>query len=144
MDAGQLHRLARVLREIALTATADPGDAAVSANVVAIAEDIARHPGTSIGEIARRTRVAQSQVSTTVSAMSDQGFVALSPDPADRRRVQVRIDTAARSQVLRARGRRPITDALAAVGAEDGTKRTPAQLRRIERLLDELAAALDV
>ena len=52
MDAGQLHKVARLLREVALDATADPGETPVSAGDVAIAEDIARHEKASVGEIA--------------------------------------------------------------------------------------------
>lgn len=69
VNAGQLHQLARRLREIALAATADPGEMLVSAGDVAITEDVAHHPGASVGEIAERTALAQSLVSKTVARM---------------------------------------------------------------------------
>lgn len=138
MNAGELHRLARALREIATAATADPGEARVSAGHLAIAEDVAHHEETSVGEIARRTGLAQSLVSKTVAQMRDVGVFVTRQDPDDGRRVLIGIHPQTRADVFAARGARPIAAAIRAArpGASD------AEIRRIEKLLDELAARL--
>jgi DNA-binding MarR family transcriptional regulator len=138
VDAGRLHRLARVLRDIATEATANPDEEPVPASAIAIVEDIAAHPGSSIGDIARRTHLAQSLVSTTVASMREAGVVSSAADPADRRRVLVSIDPGARVGVLQARAQRPVSAALGQARPE----RSPAQLERIERALERLAEQL--
>jgi DNA-binding MarR family transcriptional regulator len=138
VNAGELHRLARSLREIATAATADPGERSVSAGDIAIAEDVAHHEGTSVGQVAERTGLAQSLVSKTVAAMRDAGVMVIEPDPADRRRVQISIAPAARSDLFRDRGGRPVAPALREV-LPGVPKR---DLKTIERLLDELAGLL--
>lgn len=138
MDAGQLHRLARLLREIATTATADPGELPVSAGHLAIVEDIAHHEGTSIGKIAQRTGLAQSLVSKTVTTMRDARVVITTPDPTDRRRMLVTIDPATRADLFSARAGRPVDAAIRELrpGASD------AEVHGIGELLDELAVRL--
>ena len=138
MNAGDLHKLARVLRAIATAATAEAGEAPPSAGDIAIVEDIAGHEGTSIGEIARRTGLAQSLVSTTVAAMRDAGVVSTSPDPADRRRLSVRIDARARTHVLRARAAEPVEPALRAHLPDASDE----ELDRLLELLDAVADRL--
>jgi DNA-binding MarR family transcriptional regulator len=138
MDAGRLHRLARVLREIATQATADPDEEPVPASAIAIIEDIADHPGSSIGDIARRTHLAQSLVSTTVASMRQAGVVSLTADPADRRRVLVGIDAGARSGLLQSRAQRPVSAALRQAQPE----LSPGQLAQVERTLERLAQQL--
>jgi DNA-binding MarR family transcriptional regulator len=112
MDAGELHRLARALREIAISATANPGEPRVSAGQLAIAEDISYHPGTSVGEVAARTGLAQSFVSRTIVRMSNAGTVLTEADPADRRRSLISINPALRAGEFQLRGQRPITSAI--------------------------------
>jgi DNA-binding MarR family transcriptional regulator len=138
MNAGQLHRLARLLREVATAATADPGELPVSAGDLAIAEDIAHHESTSIGQIAQRTGLAQSLVSKTVAAMRDAGILVTAPDPSDGRRMLVSVDPATRADLFSSRAARPIDAAIrqARPGASD------AEVRRIGELLDDLAARL--
>ena len=127
-----------MLREIASTATADPGEGRVSAGHLAIAEDVAHHEGTSVGEIARRTGLAQSLVSKTVAQMREAGIFVTSQDPSDGRRQRVGIDPGARADVFAARGARPIGDAIRSVQPS----LSKADARRVEQLLDELAARL--
>jgi len=138
VDAGQLHRLARVLREVATAATADPGELPVSAGDLAIAEDIAHHEGTSIGQITQRTGLAQSLVSKTVAAMRGGGVLVTAPDPSDGRRLLVSVDAAIRADVFSSRATGPIDAALHQ--ARPGI--SPTDLRRFGELLDELAVHL--
>lgn len=138
MNAGELHRVARALREIATSASADPGEERVSAGDLAIVEDIAHHDATSVGQIAGRTGLAQSLVSITVASMRAAGVLTSVTDPEDRRRVLISIDPAARSQLLRARGARPVTAAL----RERFPKSSKRELAHMERLLEELTRLL--
>jgi DNA-binding MarR family transcriptional regulator len=138
VNAGDLHRLARLLRELALTATADPGERRVSPGHLAIVEDVSHNDETSIGEIARRTGLAQSLVSNVVAQLRDAGVFATRADPADRRRVLVKIREAMRRDVFASRGARPI-DAAIRTTLPDASEGDVAQ---IVRLLDELAERL--
>lgn len=138
MNAGELHRLARVLREAATVATANPGEPRVSAGVLAIAEDIAEHGASSIGQIAARTGMAQSVVSKTVAALRDAGVLLTRTDPTDRRRLVVSIDPRAGADRFRSRGRRPIGSAIQQLRPAA----SPSDVRRIVELLDELARRL--
>lgn len=138
MDAGRLHRLARVLRALATTASADPDEPGVTPGLLAVVEDVADHDGTSIGLIAQRTGLAQSLVSRTVTAMRDAGILTTAPDPADGRKSLVGVNPDARAGILRARGSRPIDDAVAGLRPEA----SPEQRRRVSEILDELAELL--
>lgn len=91
MNAAELHRLARILREIALSATATPGTEPVSAGTTAIVDDVSRNPSSPIGDIADRTGLAQSLVSKTVAKLREQGLFTTQPDPGDGRRTLVSV-----------------------------------------------------
>lgn len=138
MDAGQLHRLARTLREIALDATADDGETPISAGDIAIAEDIAHHDRTSVGQIASRTGLAQSLVSRTVAKMDNAGVVLSERDPADGRRRLVSIAPMVRTAVFPSRASRPVEPSVRAryPYASD------AEIARVLAMLRELAELL--
>lgn len=138
MDAGQLHRVARLLREVALDATADPGETPVSAGDVAIAEDIAHHNKVSVGEIAVRTGLAQSLVSRTIAKMHDAGVVVTERDPSDGRRILISIAPDTRTGLFRSRARRPVEPALRSRYPDS----SEAQIARVVALLQELADIL--
>jgi MarR family transcriptional regulator, 2-MHQ and catechol-resistance regulon repressor len=135
VNAGELHRLARVLRLVATTATANPGEASVSAGDLAIVEDVAHHRGTSIGEIAERTGLAQSLVSTTVAKLREAGMVEVETDSSDRRRARIGVSAAAR-KLFAARSIRATEPAIRHAVPEA----TGDEIARIERLLEELAS----
>lgn len=139
MNAARLHWLARHLREVAADATADAGDGRISASALAIIEDVANHPATSVGEVAGRTRLAQSLVSRTVAAMREAGVFVTTPDHADRRRLLISIDPATRLQLFRDRGARPIDRELARALPEC----PPTTIARALALLEELSAIFD-
>jgi DNA-binding MarR family transcriptional regulator len=138
MNAGQLHRLARVLREIAQVATANDGERPVAASTVAIVEDVTSHPQSPIAEIVRRTGLAQSLVSRTVDRLQALGVFTVGHDPADRRRTLVSMDPQTRHVDFAARAERPIADAMRQVIAG----LTDERLAEIAAALDVLGAAL--
>ncbi|MEQ6896197.1 MarR family winged helix-turn-helix transcriptional regulator [Microbacterium sp. KR10-403] len=113
MRAADLHRLARTLREIALNATENTGDDRVNAGELAVMEDVAKHPGATIGEITHRTGLAQSLVSRITRAVADAGALVLTTDPTDRRKVRVELDAAVRRAILE-RADNPATSAIEA------------------------------
>jgi DNA-binding MarR family transcriptional regulator len=138
VDAGQLHRLARLLRELALDATADPGEAPASAGDVAIAEDIAHHDKASVGEIASRTGLAQSLVSRTVAKLHDAGVVVTERDPGDGRRTLISIAPDIRTGLFRSRAGRPVEPALRSRYPHS----SEAQIAQVVALLQELTDIL--
>ena len=140
MNTAQLHKLARQLREVALEASSNGDEERVSAGELAIVEDVALHPKTSIGGISSRTRLAQSLVSRTVSAMRDTGVFTTEPDPADRRKLLVDIDSETRLRLFRDRGSRPIEEELrrALPGIESG------ELERVVSMLEEVSGLFDL
>src|SRR5581483_9660519 len=91
-NAGDLHRLARLLREVAQAATANAGERPPAASTVAIVEDVAEHPDAPIKDIVARTGLAQSLVSRTVDQLQRRGVLKVARDPADGRRSLVRIN----------------------------------------------------
>jgi len=98
--AADLHRLARTLREVALLATKNTGDDRVNAGELAVLEDIARNPGSTISDITRRTGLAQSLVSRITHGMADGGALTIRPDSSDRRRVRVDLKPTTRMMIL--------------------------------------------
>ncbi|MCX4981814.1 MarR family winged helix-turn-helix transcriptional regulator [Streptomyces sp. NBC_00572] len=142
MNAAELFLLGRVLMKIGEEALPEPpgreGRYAGSARLVLIvAADIASHPDSAVGEIAARTGLPQSQVSTAVARLKEAGAVRAVPDPADRRRVLVRsvAERSERVAEVRAAG---IDGALAtALGSDD-----PRRLAEVTEALDLLARAL--
>lgn len=137
VNAGQLHRLARVLREIAQVATANEGERPVAASTVAIVEDVTDHPQSPITEIAQRTGLAQSLVSRTVDRLQALGVLTVEHDPADGRRTLVSVDPQTRHLDFAKRAERPIADAIGQVAGVSGERQ-----RRIEAALQVLADEL--
>jgi DNA-binding MarR family transcriptional regulator len=138
VDAGQLHKVARLLRDVALHATADPGETPVSAGDVAIAEDIAHHDKACVGEIAARTGLAQSLVSRTVAKLHDAGVVVTERDPGDGRRVLISIAPSVRTGLFRSRAWRPVEPALRSRYPDS----SETEIARVVALLQELADIL--
>jgi len=137
VNAGQLHRLARLLREIAQAATANEGERPVAASTVAIVEDVNDHPHSPITAIAQRTGLAQSLVSRTVDRLQTLGVLTVGHDPADGRRTLVSVDPQTRQVDFAGRADRPIADAIGQVAGVSGE-----QQRRIEAALEVLGDEL--
>jgi DNA-binding MarR family transcriptional regulator len=137
VNAGQLHRLARVLREIAQLASANEGERPVAASTVAIVEDVTYHPQSPITEIAHRTGLAQSLVSRTVDRLQTLGVLTVGQDPVDGRRTMVSVDPQTRHLGFSGRAERPIAEAIRRVAGVSGE-----QQRRIEAALEVLGGEL--
>lgn len=146
MDVARLHRLARTLREVAAAAAAEAADdQPLSAGQLAVVEDLARHEATTVGEVARRTGLAQSLVSTTVAGLRGAGVVTARTDAGDRRRILVTLADDARSQML-SRSGRPVAGALRravrAASPELDDAALDAATAEVERALDAAADRL--
>ncbi|WP_328323422.1 MarR family transcriptional regulator [Kribbella sp. NBC_00382] len=95
MNGVELFLLGRALMKIGEQALpSPPADAKTTGGstrtVLVVATDIRDHPDSAIGEIATRTGLPQSQVSTAVARLKEAGSIETAPDPADRRRSLVR------------------------------------------------------
>lgn len=92
IDAGELYELARWLKTAAERALgAAPGQVeGVPAAHQVVLGAVLEVSGVSIGELAERTGLAQSMVSTAVADLAAQGLLVSEPDPQDRRRRLVR------------------------------------------------------
>jgi DNA-binding MarR family transcriptional regulator len=103
--------------------------------VLTVLSDIVGHPDSSVGEVAARTGLPQSQVSTAVARLRDAGSIETSTDPADRRRLLVR--QARRTSARVAQVRRLTVDRALATALGD-----PAQLEDTVALLETLSERL--
>ena len=138
MNAGELHRLARQLREIATRATQASGEDMPSLSEVAIVEDVARHPGSAIKEITERVRLAQSLVSKVVAQMQQEGIFVTETDPHDKRRVRVSVEPQVREKVLKPRGIQPIKASLKAVYPQLSAEQSAQVVKALEEVADLL------
>ncbi|MEU8794337.1 helix-turn-helix domain-containing protein [Streptomyces sp. NPDC048643] len=141
MNGVELFLLGRALMKIGEDALPEPpGGAARYAGstrtVLVVASDIAAHPDTAVGEIAARTGLPQSQVSTAVARLKEAGSVLTDTDPTDRRRMLVRQAPQPSARVTEIRAT-DVTEALAAaLGTTD-----PVRLREVSAALETLARA---
>jgi MarR family 2-MHQ and catechol resistance regulon transcriptional repressor len=138
VTVGELFRVARLLREVAVEAATDPEEGPPSPGLVAVTDDVAHHDGTTVGEIAARTGLAQSFVSKVIAQLRDGGVIELAVDEADRRRNRISVTQAARREVFADRGSRTVSKAL----RERVPGLSDAQVARVEAALDLLARAL--
>ncbi len=143
MTAGALFRLARLLREVALAAARDSDEPPAPPGLVSVTDDIAHHDGTTVGEIAARTGLAQSLVSKTVARLREAGVVNACVDATDRRRTRITITDTARSQVLATRGARTVTRALHDCFPSLSAERVAEVEALLEQLVTELPGQQD-
>ncbi|WP_111765404.1 MarR family winged helix-turn-helix transcriptional regulator [Nakamurella deserti] len=137
MEAGRLYRLIRQLRSVAGAATGDSAET-VSPSIIAVMEDLAEHPDSSITEIVGRTGLVQSMVSTAVAQLRSDGVLRTTADPRDRRRTLVSMVPSASDGVVPRPGR-SVDDALRQVRPElDDDRRA-----EVVRHLEQVAALLE-
>lgn len=122
MNGVELFLLGRTLMKIGEEAMPTEGLPEYSTSVRAVlivASDIVENPGSSVGEIATRTGLPQSQVSGCVARLREARAVVSEPDPADRRRVLVRQAPEASGRVEIVRSTTVDTALAAALGTDD-------------------------
>lgn len=139
MDAGQLHKLARALRDVALDATSDPSEGRPSAAEALVAMDVFEHAPTTVSEIVARTGVVQSQVSGIVAALHAGGVLEREPDPEDGRRTRLSVPASSRKAFGTDRGARGISESLRSHLLARGLPSGSRDIDEIVRLLDGLA-----
>ncbi|GAA3511156.1 DNA-binding MarR family transcriptional regulator [Streptosporangium album] len=134
MNGVELFLLGRTLMKIGEEALPSEGLGRQSTghrSVLIVVSDIRDHPVSSVGEIAARTGLPQSQVSACVARLREAGSIVTATDPQDRRRLLVRQAPEISERVAAVRAA-PIDTALAAaLGTDD------------PQLLGEVAAALE-
>jgi DNA-binding MarR family transcriptional regulator len=119
VNALDLYLLGRRLMKIGEGAMRGSDAPGIPSGLRLIVTDIAESPGGSIGEIAARTGLPQSYVSTSVARLRDRGAVETATDPRDGRRTLVRLTEAIPARAAR-RGAVSIDGALAQeAGLED-------------------------
>lgn len=138
----QLFLLGRALMKIGEDALPEPpGGAGRYAGstrmVLVVASDIAEHPDSAVGEIAARTGLPQSQVSTAISRLKEAGTVVTTTDPTDRRRALVTQTPTASDRLTEVRATSIVPALAEALGTDD-----PTRIARITAALDQLADAL--
>ncbi|MFE4977934.1 MarR family winged helix-turn-helix transcriptional regulator [Kitasatospora sp. NPDC056651] len=139
MDVLRLHRLARQLREVALKASRGGEDSPISVGDLAVLENVARYPDSSIGEISQRAGLAQSRVSKIVQDLVEAGVFQANKDAKDRRQTRVRLHPDAHQKTFEDYGKRPVDSAL----SETFPHLDDAGQARATELLNELADLLD-
>ncbi|MGN5635421.1 MarR family winged helix-turn-helix transcriptional regulator [Streptomyces sp. AC154] len=142
MNGVELFLLGRTLMKIGEAAMPEPegGSSRYGGStraVLIVASDVASHPDSAVGEIASRTGLPQSQVSTSVARLKEADAVVTTADPADRRRLLVRQAPELSARVTEVRAT-TIEDALATALA-DGT---PEDRKEVTDALEALARHL--
>lgn len=143
MTSAALRRLGSVVHDLAwVLRHAEPaagGDDQLPPTEFQVVRYLDRHPGSSVGELARGLGLRQSNASTAVRALIDRGLVARHPDEDDRR--VVRLTTTARSADRRApveaSWAETLEQALGELSAEDASA-----VRAAIGPLERLAAAV--
>ncbi|MDL4774018.1 MarR family transcriptional regulator [Actinomadura xylanilytica] len=105
--------------------------------VLIVLSDVAAHADSAIGEIAERTGLPQSQVSTAVARLRETGSIVAAPDPADRRRLLVRKSEEVSARVAEVRATTIDVALAAALGTGD-----PARAAEVAAALETLARHL--
>ncbi len=142
MNGVELFRLGRALMRIGEASLPEPpggfaGHAGSTRAVLIVASDLADGEVSTVGEVAARTGISQSQVSTAVDRLREAGAISVNPDPTDRRRTLIHRTPASTARLAEIRDS-SIADALRAdLGSDD-----PAEVERVLGLLDDLARAL--
>lgn len=131
-----LYQLGRRLAEIALEDMgADAPD--IAPGEFLVLQDLFLNGRSAVGDVAKRTGLAQSRVSTSVRALAGRSWVATAADPADRRKTLVDLTEAIRTASEQRRAGRAdeaLTNAL--TGADDKERATLiAAVGRLHQLL---------
>jgi SAM-dependent methyltransferase/DNA-binding MarR family transcriptional regulator len=134
MDGVQLYLLGQELMRIGeQTLPEESGLRRLPSSVRLVLADLAQHPGTSVGAIAKRTGLPRDLVHASVSRLADKDFLETAVDPAGSQPVIIKLDPSFQEAG-------PADTALAvALGASD-----PGQVGEIAASLESLALRLGV
>lgn len=143
MDAGGLHKLARAIRQLATEATSDQEDRPSGAELL-VGTDVFLHSPTCVGEIATRTGVTQSQVSSIVAQMRAAEILTSDPDPRDRRRTLLTVTAQARREQGVRRGRREVRTVIRTHLEHIGANAADSEVESLLVLLDTVADRLAI
>jgi DNA-binding MarR family transcriptional regulator len=130
VNALDCYLLGRRLMKIGETGMRGPDAPAVPSGLRLIVTDIGEHPGSPIGEIASRTGLPQSYVSTSVARLRARGAVETAGDPADGRRTLVRLTESIPTRAAQ-RGAVSIDGAIAAEAGLDDPAEVVAALETL-------------
>lgn len=137
MDGVELFLLGRTLMKIGEEALPTAGLGGGHRPVLVVSSDILEHPDSTVGEIAARTGLPQSAVSTAVARLKEAGSITTAVDPRDRRRSLIRAADKVSPRVAEVRAT-PVDDAVAAAL----TDADPAAVREVLDALWTLARHL--
>ena len=131
-----LYQLGRRLAEIAL-ADMGAGELNLTPGEFLVLQDLFLHGRSAIGDIAARTGLAQSRVSTGVRAFTERGWAITSADPADGRKTLVDLTEQVRAAGTRRRETRAEGSLATALADVDPAERDAliAALGRLHQLL---------
>lgn len=131
-----LDSLRRIVRHLRLVASESEAKAGVAPAQLFVLSRLAAGPASSIRELAERTMTDPSSVSVVLTKLEARGFIARTPDPDDKRRVQLSLTKAGRAALTRS-PELPQVHLLAAIEALP-----PARRRAMVVGLQELVLAL--
>ena len=141
VNALDLHLLGRRLMKIGEGAMRGTDAPAIPSGLRLIVTDIAENAGSSIGEIAARTGLPQSYVSTSVARLRDRTAVETAGDPKDGRRTLVRLTESIPARAAR-RGAASIDGAIDGAIVQEAGLDDPADVvAALETLLGGLRRA---
>jgi MarR family 2-MHQ and catechol resistance regulon transcriptional repressor len=136
MEMSDLYQLGRRLAEIALT---DMGahELGLSPGEFLVLQDLFLNGASAVGEIAARTGLAQSRVSTSARAFAERGWATTAADPRDGRKTLVDLTAEVRAAGTRRRTGRADKTLHAALAGVDESERAEllGALARLHRLL---------
>ncbi|WP_433474900.1 MarR family transcriptional regulator [Spirillospora sp. CA-142024] len=137
MNGVELFLLGRTLMKIGEEAMPSPRDGRRGGTraVLIVLSDIVVHPDSAVGEIAERTGLPQSQVSTAVARLRETGSVVAAPDPDDRRRSLVRVADEPSERVAEVRATTIDVALAAALGGDEHVGEVTAALETLARRL---------
>jgi DNA-binding MarR family transcriptional regulator len=136
MEMTDLYQLGRRLAEIAL-ADMGAGELDLTPGEFLVLQDLFLHGRSAVGDIAARTGLAQSRVSTGVRAFTERGWAITSADPADGRKTLVDLTEQIRAAGTRRRETRAEGSLATALADVDPAERDAliAALGRLHQLL---------
>jgi DNA-binding MarR family transcriptional regulator len=138
MEMSDLYQLGRRLAEIAL-ADMGAGELDLTPGEFLVLQDLFLNGHSAIGDIAARTGLAQSRVSTCVRSFAERGWAVTSADPADKRKTLVDLTETVRAAGARRRESRA-EGSLAAALAEAAPAERDALIASLDRLHQLLVA----